>query len=715
MRIDINNQTLDLPEAFSIDIEDKSPIFNDRGSQTIPVTLPPTARNLTALGFPHRIDIASRPLCGNNGAATTRTCRVTTGAWSRIGQVNVISASRDQGITINIGFDNSEAYSQWQGKSLRQLTLPKEKFSSTAALCAHLTQVWAAGYNPQAPYALPEVVVDNPSTTVNSEEQHYPVILNQYRDSTLITSQRTETQLIDSKPTRVALPAGYGITPMLYIWRVVELVFAEFGFTVADNPFAADPALRRLIILNNTADAATTPTLDWADLMPDVTVEEFLDTLWARFGMVYHINSDRRTVAIRLIRDVVADMPQADITPLITSWPVVTYQQPRQIRLSAPTSFEGAAPPAERYEDFIHNQPTPTDVARFSDDITTSLVYERTTARYYKWDRVNVANQFVGSAHFNWDRKTPSVEDYDVTANDECLPMMWVGEHLAPAYLAVAIHRHTYIRIANKTKQEDKQQTPLAMAIALPTSHQTVLGATITPYDNQGQRIAFPFSLTWQRNDGLFVTFWKQYDAILRHAMHQVEVTARLPLNSFSPLTPVSLHGQLMLIDSVHYTATMSQPHTGHIHATVTLRTLRALKPMDLQAEQQVMDGTQTASGLMWQQQASTLADRINVLMQQHLDDARTEAVSDYGLVGTVSVESRGHTVDYDITPETDPEVRDNPPQTAGLALQRQYTARVTTYVWIAGNDSRGEYVQDTYAYTDAIHYTVTYISVDVG
>lgn len=712
MRIDINNQSLDLPDGFTIDIEDKSPIFNDRGSQTIPVTLPPTPRNLAALGFPHRIDITTRPLGG--ATASPITCRVTTGAWSRTGQVNVISASHDEGITINIGFDNSEAYSQWQGKSLRQLTLPKEQFSSTAALCAHLTQVWAAGYDPEAPYALPEVIIDNPSATVNSQEQFYPVILNQYNVQ-LITSQRTETQLIDSKPTRVALPEGYGVTPMLYLWRVVEFVFAEFGFTVTDNPFATDPSLRRLITLNNTADAATTPTLDWADLMPDVTVEQFLDTLWARFGMVYHVNSERRTVAIRLIRDVVADTPQVDITPLTTSWPLVTYQQPRQLRLSAPTSFEGAAPPAERYEDFIHNQPTPTDVARFSDDITTSLVYERTTARYYKWDRVNVANQFVGSAHFNWDRKTASVEDYDITANDESLPMMWVGDHLAPAYLAGALHRHTYIRIANKPQQEDKQQTPLAIAIALPTSHPTVLGATITPYDNQGRRISFPFSLTWQRTDGLFVTFWKTYDAILRHAMHQVEVTARLPLTSLNPLTPVSLQGHPMLIDSVHYAAALSQPHTGHINATITLRTLRALKPMDLETEQQVMDGTQTASGLMWQQQSSTLADRINVLLQQHLADARTEAVSDYGLIGTVSVESRGHTVNYDITPETDPEVRDNPPQTAGLALQRQYTARVTTYVWIAGNDSRGEYVQDTYTYTDSIFYTVTFLSVDAG
>lgn len=720
MQIEINNQPLDLSDSFAVTIEDKSPVFSDRGSQTIPVTIPATPRNLRLTGFPQRTDYRRQPLPPGTRA------RISTGAWTRTGQVNIVSAGASDGITLNIGFDNSEAYSQWMSTSMRSLKLPTERYASASELCTHLEQVWSQGLQSTAPYALPEVIIDNPSLTQGGETVYYPLLLNTVSDGHLVTAQRTETQVVDGKATRVALPVGYGVTPMLYLWRVIELVFATFGFTVESNPFADDPSLRRLILLNNTADAAVTGTLAYADLMPDATVEEFLSSLWARFGMTYHINGATRRVSIALLRDILTAAPQADITLNLTSPPLVTYQQPRQVRLAAQTSFEGAQPPAERYEDFIRNQPTPTEVTRFTDEQTASLVFERTTMRWYRWDRTNVANKFVGSSHFNWDRQTTSVDDYDVTSPDESIPMQWLDNRILPAFLAGPSHRHTYIRLGNTTQQQsDDTQTPIAFAIALPTSAgATHLGATITPYDNAGQHISvnsqpFPFSLIWQGHDGLFARFWQSYDASLRHAMHQVEVAAELShpaIAALSPLRPVLIQGQRMLIETLQYVVA-SQPatHTHLLQATVTLRTLRPLQPMDLDAEQQVFDGRQTSSGLMWLQESSTLSVRTSEVAARRFSDAKTMAIEDYDLVGTVSVEQRGQTIDYDVYPDNDPEVRDNPPLQEGLTLQRQYSARVTTYVWIGGNDGRGEYRQDIYAFTDDIGYTVVFKAVNLG
>ena len=45
IKILIKGEALDLPEGFSMAVEDTNPIFNDQGSQSIPATVPPTRRN----------------------------------------------------------------------------------------------------------------------------------------------------------------------------------------------------------------------------------------------------------------------------------------------------------------------------------------------------------------------------------------------------------------------------------------------------------------------------------------------------------------------------------------------------------------------------------------------------------------------------------------------------------------------------------------------
>ena len=118
VRIDISGIPLDLPKDFSISIEETSPIFNDRGSQSVPATIALTRRNSLALGIPYRIDSIRDPNRPMTKAA------VVDGARVRRGLINVTEASRSAGITFNIGFDNSEAYASWESMSLRDLKTP---------------------------------------------------------------------------------------------------------------------------------------------------------------------------------------------------------------------------------------------------------------------------------------------------------------------------------------------------------------------------------------------------------------------------------------------------------------------------------------------------------------------------------------------------------------------------------------------------------------
>ena len=54
------------------------------------------------------------------------------------------------------------------------------------------------------------------------------------------------------------------------------MIFSAYGFTLVENPFATDYQLSKMVVLNNVADTIVTGEIDYRNLMPDCTVNEFL-------------------------------------------------------------------------------------------------------------------------------------------------------------------------------------------------------------------------------------------------------------------------------------------------------------------------------------------------------------------------------------------------------------------------------------------------------
>ena len=242
--------------------------------------------------------------------------------------------------------------------------------------------------------------------------------------------------------------------------RVLDFIFSEFGYTITENPFKTDKELSSLVILNNAADCCVTGILNYADLMPDCTIEDFLNALYVRFGLVYNVSSDTKTATLRLIRDIMEDEPAVDLSRNLTAEPLINYETARQIKLSAKTSFTGAAPSVERYEDYIKgNEKMVIRVSRFDpSQASVWLNYEKTTGNWYKWDSGNKKHTLSSSSFFNWDRKTENVEDEELASDDECVFMDFAPNGLlSPYYLAGYVHRYTYL----KTSSDDEEDLSL--------------------------------------------------------------------------------------------------------------------------------------------------------------------------------------------------------------------------------------------------------------
>ena len=704
LKIKTNKGYLDLGGDFTVQIDEKSPVMNDRGSQTVPVTVPCTGNNAKITGFAHRLDMGIKPM--NEDQA----CTVLDGAYKRTGKINIVSAGKKEGITLNIGFDNSEAYSAWKAKKLNAITLPVKEYSSVNSLCAHLQQV-LGGY--QTDYAVFQIMTGNDS----KDNQSYPKYLNYitpvsegskvYR---LRYQARTETFLVNGTPTAVTLPEGYGVTAFLYVWRVLELVFSEFGYTITENPFKTDKQLYNLVILNNAADCCVKGKLSYADLMPDCTVEDFLNALYVRFGLVYNVSSDTKMATLRLIRDIVDDVPDIDLSRSLTDEPLITYETARQMKLSAKTSFTGAAPSVERFEDYLKDQ----EVARLAKvDIGKRVIhlnYEETTGRWFKWDEENKRLTYSSSSFFSWDRKSDNIEDNELTSDDECVPMDFApNDILSPQYLTDYVHRYTYLKTSSNNDDEDseKAETPLSFVFAFTSSQNSKYPfGSVLPYTSEGEEVVLKdgskhtISLLFQYKNGLFINFWKKYDAIIRHSFNQVEINALLPVHqlmSMDILAPVALRGQYMLFDGFSY----SLPANKIMPVVLTLKTLRLIAPYNLDEEHLIKDFGSTL--YIWKLVRNTMTEVIENKKKEILDSFNESEDT------ILSSFFQTNTDDY-MTPDSDNYVIENPPILDNDKLIRNYQVKLRVYIdYIMGGP---EDLRQTYDETFILSYIGEFISV---
>lgn len=616
LRIDTASGTYDMPSSFGIDVEDTSPIFNEQGSRTVATELPHSARNAKLTKYIYRLDNALSP-------ASDTQVSIHDGPYRRKGTMNIIQISKKNS-TANIGFDESEIYSLMSSVSLRSLDgLPiLQPSGGVTDLIYHMNEVMSE--KRAEPFHVFQICVALPSTESNGVEHFYPEYLNKeisggMNDYILDASARTETYLIDSSVVETKLPAGYGITGFLKVSWILNKIFEHFGYTLEDNPFENDPQLSRLVVLNNSADAIVKGSLNYVDMLPDCTVNEFLQALYCRFGNVYFINGQSKTVRCKLIDEIVSSPGSDDWSNLKASNPTIYVNEPKQLKLSAATSINGAAtvisanPATDSFKKFL---------LKYDNTVSSSLgqgylSYWSPTGTFYERGIVSGERKSISSDFFPWDQgDTISYED--ISSIDECLPMKADGPDdglHCPAYLFGKQHKYTNIESSDvEIDAEETFNTPLCFCFKVPPSAWNYPIGSPRCYTPSGNLIpGFEFSMTFVGDHGLFNRFWRKYDAILRWSNNTVETNINLhhAISSVDMSKPIVIDGQRLLVDTVRYTLPLkrSQP------ATVRLRTLRLLQPYNLSDQQIILSEQKykwkfisTKEGLMAAKRANYLA-----------------------------------------------------------------------------------------------------------
>ena len=595
LKISHNDEIFDLSNDFNIEIENTSPLFNERGSQSISSTLPLTRNNLKLAGHINRLDTHNDP---NNNKAVT----VSDGTIRRIGKINFNQVSRSEGVTFNIGFDEGEIYNLWNNVSLQSLPgLPVySPENGMNGLISHLGQIMREQEVDPALHVFP-ICVNMPSVKENDRDVYYPEYLNSIikrRGETIYTldsNARKENLVLDGKVVETTLPEAYGLTPFLKVSWIMDFIFSAYGYKVIDNPIPTHPQLKRLVVLNNAADCCVKGRINYADLMPDCTINEFFQALYCRFGLVYFIDGNTKSVRFNFLKDIISSPASQDWSKIKADFPIINYTAGQQLKLSANTSIAGpypslvAAPAADSLDKFL--EPYGHIVGKTYND-----GYLSWSAGYFFIRKVSTQElDAISSDFFPWD-KGAELDYIEISSIDECLPMKWTypdDKKPCPAYLFGKVHRYTNISSADIDIDKEERSTPLCFCFSHP---QSIIGY---PYgsprcaDPGGSPITenghtYDISMTFVGDDGLFNRFWKGYDAILRHANHTVEIPVHLSCNTLQNTDfskPVSIDGQRLLIDQQRY----QLPLCGNTPAVVILRTLKLLYPFDLDKEQTIV------------------------------------------------------------------------------------------------------------------------------
>lgn len=649
MDILYRGEALDLPAGFALTIEESSPVFNERGSQSLPATVPPTPRNLRLFEFPTRIDAGSALPAGLPEVTLRH------GPELRRASLNITEASPDTGISFNLGFDNSIAYADWLNINLPDLPdlpvyEPQSELPPVDAVLDYLHGLYQRSRPVHDDLAVFPIAVG--VNTHNADDRSVPYwdLLN-VPGAHGLDGPAIIKRVIDGNVTELQVPPGYGVSPFMRVWRLLELAFGALGVTLEGNPFRDTTELARLVVLNNTADTVCRGSIRYADLMPDCTVGELLTALWVRFGLVYNINFDTARAELRLLRDILAERRPLPLGQFRCGAAKIIYDTPQYIKLSASTELTGAAPATERFEDFTAGcdmrdikmgtgvdswKPHPDhkswdgdirddyfepDLPDDRDDydyraIARTLTAESSpapelpdgsvlarefiTGNFYRLDALNGATQLSSTPFFNWDPKPYGLSAMELQSPDQCVPLQRVSNIAAasgnpfndhcPVYSAGARHRHSYIK---GSPDDDSVTTPLAFMQAFTCDGVTM--GRITPEGADGLPLQpddghpATLSLLFQFRDGLFNRFWAAYDEILRHSTRIIEYDAMLDaacLRRLPMLQPVDFCNIRCLIDTISYTV----PSPGKIPATLRLRVINTRGSYDIGAEQSVPD-----------------------------------------------------------------------------------------------------------------------------
>jgi hypothetical protein len=587
---------LDVNPDMNIEMKLTSPIFSETGSQTISDSLPATVKNNRELSFPGKKDSSEK-------TKTLFPIILDSDSFQQAGELHVLGVS-DGAVSFNIGTDESTMYAAIKTKiisELEDMPVYEPDIGSEHPLVDIISYLQQTRDDPEAPVTVFPVVVEDKE----SNGAHHLTILNKSINvSNYYTGIQWEArkipQIIDSTVANIDVPDGYGVAPFVKVWKVLEIIFRNFEFQIVENVFKSHPQLKLLTCLHNCVDSICFGKIDYRKIVPEETVENFLNALHNKFGAVVFVNSTNRSIKIKLLKDIFASAEYRDITAFKSGELTWKHTEQKQIRLKMKTGLDTAKPPVESYNEFVtarkgsipkvvnyEGAPADPSVVKYK------TLYSVSSGMYYRQIEIaanNIKRELLGTDFFDWDQKTKDMEYQEYSAIDESVPLMYlVGEYPAylPRYITGISHKNTML--VNIQESKDEKKAPLAFLFYFGRPQEGIndlknhfyvassFCESFTGTPLQGEE--YSISLTAR---SLYSNFWKEFDAVLRHSNQEYEGDFDLPKSACAKFD----FSSKLLVDNQQYLPfELDFAFVGSTPKLI-LRSLKLRKPYDMDQDE---------------------------------------------------------------------------------------------------------------------------------
>lgn len=553
-----------LGEDAKLEVERTNPFFNDYGETTSPLDIPASDYNRMILNYPDTFGLREKMVATN--------VSIEDGEYFAQCRQIILSAQHKGNISSSFYINDGSFYSKIQNVKLKDIfkgeMIPG---CTTVDECIAFCQSLVGGKNENYDI-FPVLLTDDSGRDIEhnykilnwggaigvprtasywrykegggyeyvTAHEMYSFVLNV--NSPRFWGEWEWTEYVNEIP--ISLTKGYYISPFIRANYLLKRIFKYFGYDLKENFFTKTAPFNKMVVLNNVIDVLVNGHIRVEDLLPDVSVLDFLSVFRKKFLCEFVADEGTHTADVIFLKDAIDSKPVADLTRQVTEEPTLSYKAASDYKRVVLRSKYQADSDAEDSYDDIKDMVSKNSGAYF--DNADGCFYKKGYSGNYS---VKVK---IGGCSQSYDSGDDNIDTQDVEI-PEMIPevrTLQYKEILDGETVIRDIDRQLYIgdyatlnssmKVATEDGEEASEATstlPVMLAFPYVASDGVVCG-TVTAYDthlysnvgfgsHQGEqtpRKIFDYSLVYNGEDGIYEKFYRQYDLLLRNSLQELKV-----------------------------------------------------------------------------------------------------------------------------------------------------------------------------------------------
>ena len=557
-----------LGESAKLEVERTNPFFNDYGESTSPLDIPASDYNRMILGYPDTFGLREKLVATN--------VSIEDGEYFAQCRQIILSAQHKGNISSSFYINDGSFYSKIQNVKLKSIF--KDEMipgCSTIDQCIDFCRSLIGGRNEN--YDIFPVLLTDDS---GKDTGYNYKILNAWGDikqlkdakywrfkdaggyeyvdapwawdfclynksDAMFQGEASRTEYVNEIP--VSLSRGYYISPFIRANYVLKRVFAYFGYELKENFFTRTEPFSKMVLVNNVIDVMVNGHIRIEDLLPDVSVSDFLSVFRKKFLCEFVSDEGTHTADIIFLREVVDSAPVADLTRQMTEEPTLSYKMASDYKRVVLRAKHQADSDAEDSYDDLKDMLAKNSGAYF-DKVDGCFYKDGYSGNYHVKSKIGEGSQSYDTGEDDTDTLDVEIPEmipetrtlqYRQSANDETITRD-MGRYL---YIGSYATLNSSMKVATEDNSESEEEavtTPVMLAFPYVSTDGMPCG-TVTAYDIHYEydnrfgppshaseeklyRRIFDYALVYNGDDGIFEKFYRQYDLLLRNSLQELKV-----------------------------------------------------------------------------------------------------------------------------------------------------------------------------------------------